>query len=151
MWRYFTTSINSRFSRFVIAGGIAAIVNILSRIVLSQFMTFGVAVVVAYLVGMTTAYLMMRQFVFDSSGKSVPHEYIRFGFVNLIGLVQVWTISVGLARWFVPLIHFHWHPETVAHLIGVLSPVATSYVGHKLFTFARSGEHETRAALKGVE
>jgi putative flippase GtrA len=125
------------FSRFMIAGGIAACVNILSRIGLSYLLSYGMAIVVAYLIGMTTAYVLMKLFVFDASGKSVSHEYVRFGIVNLVALAQVWLVSEGLVHWLFPSIGFTWHGETIAHTIGVLSPVATSYIGHRSFTFAR--------------
>ena len=35
-----------------------------------------------------------------------------------------------------PAVGFTWHGETVAHVIGVLVPVVTSYLGHKHFSFA---------------
>ena len=93
----FAALISAPFSRFMLAGGIAAGVNILSRIALSHLMSYGISIVVAYLIGMTTAYLLMRLFVFDASGSSVSHEYMRFGLVNLAALVQVWLVSEGLA------------------------------------------------------
>jgi putative flippase GtrA len=129
--------LNSPFARFMVAGGLAAIVNIGSRILLSFVMSYGLAIVVAYLIGMTTAYLLMKIFVFETSGKSVSHEYMRFGLVNLVALVQVWIVSEALDKWLFPALHFTWHAETVAHTIGVLSPVAASYLGHKSFTFAK--------------
>ena len=52
----------------------------------------------AYLVGMTIAYLLNRLFVFERSGRAVADEYVRFGIVNLVALAQVWIVSVGLAR-----------------------------------------------------
>lgn len=132
-----TAIVASPFLRFVISGGIAAAVNIASRIALSQIMPFSTAIVLAYLAGMTTAYILMKLFVFDQSGSSVRQEYIRFGLVNLVSLLQVWLVSVGLARWFFPLINYTWNADTTAHIIGVLSPVITSYLAHKSFTFAR--------------
>jgi putative flippase GtrA len=128
--------IPSPFVRFVFAGGIAAGVNIMSRILLSQVVRYEIAIVIAYLIAMTLAYLLMMLFVFDASGKSAANEYMRFTLVNLAALVQVWLVSVGLSHWFFLVIGFNWHAETTAHVIGVLSPVATSYLGHKLFTFA---------------
>ena len=128
-----------RFTLFLLAGGIAAGVNILSRIALNWLMTYETAIVAAYLVGMTAAYLLNKAFVFDPSGRSVPGEYLRFGLVNVIAVVQVWVVSVGLARLIFPAIGFTWHPETVAHLIGVMVPIFTSYLGHKHFTFAAKG------------
>jgi len=103
---------------------------------LSQITNYSAAIVIAYLIGMTTAYVLMKLFVFEKSGRSVQHEYLRFGLVNLVALVQVWTVSVGLARLLFPWIGFNHHAETVAHVIGVLSPIASSYFMHKYFTFS---------------
>ena len=128
--------LRSPFLRFIISGGIASVVNVLSRMGLSQLMSYGPAIVIAYLIGMTTAYLLMKLFVFETSGQTVAREYFRFGLVNVIALAQVWLVSVLLSRWFFPAIGFDWHGETVAHVIGVTSPVATSYAAHKYFTFA---------------
>ena len=129
----------SSFVRFAISGGIAAVVNISARIALSQVMSYSAAIVLAYVIGMTTAYVLMLVFVFDASGSSVANEYLRFGLVNLIALLQVWLVSMGLADWLFPGIGFTWHSHTVAHIVGVLSPIATSYFGHKSFTFASRG------------
>ncbi|MRG55126.1 GtrA family protein [Phyllobacterium sp. SYP-B3895] len=131
--------VGSPFVRFVISGGIAAAINILSRIAFSQFLPFSAAIVLAFLVGMTTAFILMKQFVFEESGNSTGNEYVRFGLVNLVALLQVWLVSIILARWLFPAINYNWHVDTTAHVVGVLSPVLTSYVAHKSFTFAGTG------------
>ena len=128
-----------RFTLFLFAGGTAALVNILSRIAFNWLMPYEVAIVVAYLCGMTTAYLLNKHFVFASSGRGVASEYTRFALVNLAAVAQVWIVSVGLARLVFPAISFIWHAETVAHVIGVTIPVFTSYLGHKHFSFAAKG------------
>jgi len=128
-----------RFALFLFAGGTAALVNILSRIAFNWLMPYEVAIVVAYLCGMTTAYLLNKHFVFASSGRGVASEYTRFALVNLAAVAQVWIVSVGLARMVFPAISFIWHAETVAHVIGVTIPVFTSYLGHKHFSFAAKG------------
>lgn len=128
-----------RFALFLFAGGTAALVNILSRIAFNWLMPYEVAIVVAYLCGMTTAYLLNKRFVFASSGRGVASEYTRFALVNLAAVAQVWVVSVGLARLVFPAISFIWHAETVAHVIGVTIPVFTSYMGHKHFSFAAKG------------
>ena len=129
----------NRFVLFVLAGGTAALVNILSRIAFNWIMPYEVAIIVAYLCGMTTAYLLNRYFVFAASGRGVASEYTRFALVNLAAVAQVWIVSVGLARLAFPAIGFTWHAETVAHVIGVAIPVFTSYLGHKHFSFAAKG------------
>lgn len=128
---------NLQFLKFLVTGGIAALVNLLSRYALNLVMSFEAAVVVAYLLGMTTAYLLARRFVFDASGRSVASEVRRFVLVNIVALGFVWVISVGLARIVFPAINMTWHTNDIAHLIGVLAPAVTSFIGHRFYTFAR--------------
>ena len=128
---------NLQFLKFLVTGGIAALANLLSRYALNHVMSFEAAVVAAYLLGMATAYLLARRFVFDASGRSMASEVRRFVLVNLVALGFVWVISVGLARVVFPAIGMTWHADDIAHLIGVLAPAVTSYVGHRFYTFAR--------------
>lgn len=130
------TLLASRFARFLISGGIAAGVNVVSRYFLSMTMDYGWAVIVAYLCGMTTAWVLSRLFVFEETGRSRAAEYARFGLVNVVAAAQVWVVSVGLVEYVFPQVGFAWHPEEVAHVIGVIVPVFTSYLGHKHFSFA---------------
>ena len=124
-----------RFISFLFASGAAAVVNILSRIVINRFTSYEAAIVFAYICGMTVAYVLNRLFVFDSQDRRVAAEYGRFALVNLVAAAQVWCISVALARLLFPALGFEWHAETVAHAIGVVSPAYTSYLGHKHISF----------------
>jgi putative flippase GtrA len=125
-----------RFVLFLVAGGVAALVNILSRIVFNWFVAYEAAIVVAYLCGMTAAYLLNKHFVFEASGRGMTTEYLRFALINVLAAAQVWVVSVGLARFVFPEAGFTWHANTVAHIIGVIVPVFTSYFGHRHFSFA---------------
>lgn len=130
--------LDRKFIRFLLTGGIAALVNLLSRFGFSEVMSYRWAVLTAYLCGMVTAWLLFRLFVFGASGRSRAEEFLRFGLVNLVAIVQVWIVSVGLAEWLFPHIGFTFHPEAVAHAIGVVVPVFSSYLGHKHFSFERT-------------
>ena len=126
----------SRFVAFLLTGGVAAGVNVASRVVFGLALPYGAAVALAYLVGMTTAFALARIFVFAGSGRSIHVEYGRFALVNVAALVQVLAVSVGLAELIFPALHFTWNADLIAHVIGVLSPVVASYQGHKRFSFA---------------
>jgi putative flippase GtrA len=126
-----------RFALFLAASGLAAAVNILSRIAINTVVSYEVAIILAYLLGMTTAYVLTKFFVFLSPDRKITAEYARFALVNVVAIVQVWCVSVGLARLLFPAIGFTWHADTVAHIIGVASPVYTSYLGHKHFSFGK--------------
>ena len=94
------------FGRFLVTGGVAAGVNVGTRWLLSHAMVYEIAVVVAYLVGMVTAYALTRLFVFERSGRAMLDEAVRFALVNVVALAQVWIVSVGLARLVFPAIDF---------------------------------------------
>jgi putative flippase GtrA len=128
---------HERFIRFLLTGGFSAGVNILSRLAFNLVLPYEAAITAAYLVGMTTAFVLARLFVFDGTGGRARVQYVRFALVNAVAFLQVWLVSVGLARLAFPYFDFVWHADTIAHVIGVASPIITSYFGHKYFSFAR--------------
>jgi putative flippase GtrA len=65
----------------------------------------------------------------------------RFALVNLVAATQVWLVTISLYDWLFPRIGFAWHAGSVAHGIGVASPVLTSYLGHRFFTFRKAPGH----------
>lgn len=129
------TDSHKQFLAFVVTGGLAALVNVVARIGLSQFMSFSLAIIIAYLIAMTVAYILSRYFVFAASGRSVVEEFTKFAIVNGVAIVQVWLVTMGLHHYLLPAIGWGWYPELTAHFVGVASPVVTSYLGHKYFSF----------------
>ena len=146
------------------AGGIAAGCNFGSRFLFSRYVDYEVAIVLAYLVGMLVAFILMRGQVFNARGKRLLPQVLKFALVNVLAVVQTLIISLVLARWAFPLMGLEawveghradfahaagvlapaWASmdfstsgvaEALAHLVGVLVPVVTSYFGHKLLTF----------------
>jgi len=129
----------ARFGGFLAVGLFAAVVNVAARAAFSLVVPYEAAIVLAFPVALTTAFLLNRRFVFPEAGSDARGQYLRFTLVNLAALAQVWLVSVALARFILPAIAWEWEPELVAHSIGVASPVLTSYYAHKWFTFrARS-------------
>ena len=128
-------SSKSQFAGFLVAGGIAAVVNFLSRIAFNLVLGYAISIVLAYLVGMITAFLLNRHGVFSPSGKSVRVEAAWFTLVNLLAVVQTLVISLLLADVVFPklgIVAFH---KEIAHAIGIVVPVVTSYFGHRYWTF----------------
>jgi putative flippase GtrA len=120
---------------FVLSGGVAAVVNVLSRIVLNIWMPFSVAIVAAYLIGMVTAFVLNRVFVFPGASNPLHHQVMWFTLINLAAVVQTLVVSLVLAHKFFPAIGMSWHPDLVAHAVGVATPILTSYIGHKRLSF----------------
>lgn len=132
----------SQFVRFLVTGGISALVNLASRYVLNFFLPFSWSVILAYIIGMFTAYNLFRIFVFAPSGRRMRSEAWRFVLVNIVSLGIVWAVSMILNYTVLPKLGLVWHREDIAHLIGVFSPAVPSYVGHKFFSFKTSTKSE---------
>lgn len=124
-----------QFLVFLLTGGGAAAVNFGSRILFSQWMGYSAAIVLAYLVGMTTAFLLARQFVFKEGSRPVHHSAMYFVLVNVVAVVQTWAVSVGLATYVLPALGVTRFAPEIAHAVGVVVPVFTSYLGHKHLSF----------------
>jgi len=127
----------NEFFQFLLVGGLSAGVNFISRIGFSEFVSYRIAIFLAYLVGMLTAFILSKHYVFEKSGRPFSDELRDFTIVNVFAVIQVWLISVGLAEYFFPYVTFTFYPEEVAHLIGLSIPAITSYFGHKYFSFRK--------------
>lgn len=125
-----------RFARFILVSAIAAGANFGSRMLFSLAVGYPVAITLAFVVGLTTAFILNRQFVFPDSTSSTVRQAMWFTAVNLFALVQTLAISLLLARWLLPVVGWTWHVEDVAHAVGIVAPVVTSYAGHARFTFS---------------
>ena len=124
-----------QFSLFLISGAMAAGLNCGSRFLFSEFFSSQVAVILAFIVGMLSGFILMRVFVFNGMGKAIAPQAGKYIGVNLFALAQTLVISLILARWLLPEFGIVEHAEALAHLVGVLVPVVSSYFGHKFLTF----------------
>jgi putative flippase GtrA len=126
--------LGSPFGRFLVAGGIAAAANYGSRFAFSLWLAYAWAIVCAYIVGMIVAFVLMRTLVFDARDGRLGPQMAKFTAVNLFAVLQTLVISIALVRWVFGPLEVP-HAQAIAHLIGVLFPIGTSYIGHKLVTF----------------
>jgi putative flippase GtrA len=130
--RYF---FSKEFIGFLIAGGIAAAVNFLSRIFYNQYCSFSSSVIYAYLTGMITAFILARIFVFKKSTQSVQRSAIIFSLVNVVAIAQTWLISMGLNYYLLPMMGVTNYVPEISSAVGIAFPVFTSYLGHKHWSF----------------
>jgi putative flippase GtrA len=127
--------VSLRFLKFLFVSGVAAAANIGSRILFNVWMGYVPAILLAFCVGLSTAFVLNRLFVFRETVNPLHHQAFWFTVVNLAAVVQTLAVSLLLARWLFPSIGFDWHDETVAHAFGVAVPVLTSFVGHTHLSF----------------
>lgn len=122
--------------RFLAVSGFAAAVNFSARIGLSLVFSLPLSVVLAYIIGMITAFLLNKRLVFRPRQGRGLSRFFLFSLVNVVAILQTLAVTLLLARYVLPAIRFTVYPEELAHLIGIGVPVFTSYLGHKFITFS---------------
>lgn len=128
--------LSRQFLAFLLTGGVAAAVNFGSRFVYNQWVGFSAAVVLAYLTGMAVAFGLARAFVFTESRQPLDRSAAMFVLVNAFAVLQTWVVSVGLGNHVLPALGIDRFAHEIAHAIGIIVPVFTSYLGHKRWSFA---------------
>lgn len=123
------------FALFLATGSLAAIANMISRYFLNFYMSFELAVVIAYVIGMIIAFLLFQSFIFEEPETSINTRVFRFCVVNAVGILLAVLVSTLMARIFLPLIGWTYHPFEFAHFLGVAVPAFSSYFGHKYYTY----------------
>lgn len=124
-----------QFVLFLITGGTAAAVNFGSRIIYNVWLGYSTSILIAYLTGMVTAFILARIFVFTDSLNGIRRSAVIFTLVNVLAVAQTWAISMALAYYILPGVGINRYVPEVAHAVGVAFPVFTSYLGHKYWSF----------------
>jgi putative flippase GtrA len=130
---------------FLLAGGFAAVVNVASRIFYSLALPLPAAVVLAYVTGMAVAFSLNRRFVFDNARDDVARRAGRFVMVNLFAVLQTLAVTL-VGAWALRKGGAGDVSETIAHVVGVLVPVFSSFLLHRQWTFARRFERQLSEA-----
>ena len=121
--------------KFIISGGSAALANVVSRIVFSIFFSYEISILLAFFVGLITAFVLMRKYVFVIKKSSLLRQITRFVFVNLLSLTLTYLITFTLKYLIGFILNSIEIIELLAHLGGVSFPVMSSFFAHKYFTF----------------
>jgi len=127
--------VSRQFVMFLLTGGIAAGVNFFSRMLYQRVVIFSVAVVLAYVTGMVTAFVLARMFVFARGSSSTKKSFAWFTLVNVLAVLQTWGISIWLAYHVLPFLGIDVLRYEIAHAVGLVIPVFTSFIGHKYLSF----------------
>jgi putative flippase GtrA len=128
-----------KFILFIFLGGIAALVNILSRYVLSETfnVNFTLAVIIAYCLGLLVNFFANKYVNFKNHGRESYKQLRTFTVVALGGLVMTTGLSILISDALTQTSqHFlTTRAHTIAHItaVGVIS--IYSFLMHKFFTF----------------
>jgi putative flippase GtrA len=124
-----------QFGRFLLAGGIAALANWLSRFIFNLFMTFAAAIVAAFAVGMAVGFVLNKHYVFPYSRRPVAAEMSFFVLFNLAAFPIVWAIAYLLGERLLPGVLPRQLALALGHGCAVAVPALINFVLHKSITF----------------
>jgi putative flippase GtrA len=123
-------------ARFLVAGGLAALVNWLVRFPIERVVPYFAALLLATSIGMTCGFLLYRSWVFPGSSRSIADQVRDFILVNLTGQATMLGIATIVRQLlFVveigPLI-----AGALAHALGIGTGAIVNYLGHRHLTFS---------------
>lgn len=127
--------LSRQFMIFLLTGGFAAAINFGSRFLYNTFVDFSVAVTLAYLTGMVTAFILAKLFVFKISSNTTAKSAALFAMVNVFAFAQTWVVSIVLAYHLLPVMGIHEFDKAIASAVGIVIPVFTSFIAHKYISF----------------
>ena len=84
---------NLQIVRFLLSGGLAAFINISSRYLLSKFINYKLSILLAYMIGVSVAFILMRKFVFSFKKDVLYDQIYKFIIVNILGFLQTFLVS----------------------------------------------------------
>jgi len=125
----------NQFFIFLVTGGLSAIVNILSRVFLSIFFNFKIAILISHSIGMIIAFLLAKRYVFIDINKSNKKSFPAFALINLISVLQTFFVSMLIRNWLMLFFDDISFIELISHFCGLSTLTFTSFYGHKYITF----------------
>lgn len=125
---------SAQFLLFLGVGTSAAALNWLTRLVLDNWISFPAAVLLAYVVGMTTAFELNRRFVFPTSPRPVFKQAKVFILINLAFLPVVWGASI-LFKALLDDVGTMNFTEGIAHGLALTLPVLITFLIYKFIAF----------------
>ena len=84
---------------------------------------------------MVLAYFLAKKFVFKKSKKSIFSSFALFSLVNLLAVIQTLLISLISREYLLEIMSNLQYINFISHILGVGTPVFTSFLGHKYLSF----------------
>ena len=134
MQRMISHFFTRQFLGFLAVGGLAAFLHWVSRILLSNWLSFSWAVIVAYCVGILVAFILNSYFIFPKSSKSKVKQARDFILTNVCFFPVVWA-SALLLNYGLLALGFVRYTEAIAHAIAVGLPMFATFLIYKFFAF----------------
>ena len=123
-----------QFLLFLFVGAFSAAINIISRIIFNQWLSYSRSIFFGYCAGITIAFMLNYKFVFPGSQKSLTKQLNGFVLTNLFFLPIVWWSAIALRSIFIEF-DFIAAPELSAHVLAVSIPLIFTFLIYKFSIF----------------
>jgi putative flippase GtrA len=123
-----------QFLAFLVVGTTAAFINWSSRILFSFWLTYPIAVFIAYLLALACAFILNKYYVFPKSDRPLNKQMRDFFLTNIAFLPVVWSAAIMLAK-FIPHIFVTQYTEEIAHAIAIAIPMFATFLIYKFIAF----------------
>ena len=123
-----------QFLTFIFVGVTAASVNWTSRYVMATWISFSLAVPLAYCVGMATAFILNKKLVFPKSDIPVDVQVRRFVIINLSFLPVVWAGSLIFST-ALKAMGIKEYSDEIGHAASLALPMLATFLLYKFVAF----------------
>lgn len=132
--------LHSEFFKFLIVGAFSAGVNFFGRILFRSFFSYTVSILVGYLLGTISSYLLNKNFTFKAFDEKPYIQFVKF--------LVVTPFSILLGVWIAPIsvrtlsslklidIPMSWL-ESVGHLMAISITTIYNFLVIKFFCFRK--------------
>jgi putative flippase GtrA len=134
--KYLLYYFSKQFIYFLFAGSTAAFVNFTSRLLLRSYMDIVFSAVIAYSLGLLTAFVLYKKLVFPFSEKPLNFQLRRFLSIQ-IGFMPIVIIIFMTLSDILDTIGFGNLSEPLAHAISIGMPALITFLLYKLFVFIK--------------
>jgi putative flippase GtrA len=131
MLKHFVTL---QFILFLFVGTTSAFLNWLARFFLNFWLSFPLAVMIAYGIGLTCAFILNRLLVFKYVNRPMANQIRDFVLVNL-AFFPVVVFSALIMNRILQLWVFSFNTENIAHAMALAMPMIFTFLIYKFFTF----------------
>lgn len=134
MIKHFLTK---QFLKFLLVGGSAAGVNWVARLIIDIWTTFSTSVIIAYIFGMITAFILNKTYVFPDSNRDLSKQARDFIITNLVAFPIVWILSIlfkNILKNYLGLSHY---TAEIAHFLALSAPIIISFLIYKFIAFKK--------------
>jgi len=130
-----TSRLSPAVIAFLICGTLAAAVNWFARMILSFWMDFELAVIIAYAIGMLAGFLLYKRYVWRVTERPLHHQIVLFIAVNVLVALLVLAVAVSLLALGELFVAGSPVLEAIAHGIAIAVGAAANYIAHREITF----------------